>query len=155
YREAKLSPRVRTPKRSETAAISEFSLPKFHVTIMRRVLAERRHQKRLFAKNRDLLLAEIARCARGQIYGDAFYEKLPDLWTARFQAPGYERQGRSANWRQACASLLKIVRKPLALEVSDHAVVQELEHLAHVKNALRGAWFSEMLCQFQPARYPV
>lgn len=157
YREADFDSRRQGAGSPGSSAMrtSEFALPRFSASTMTTKLSERRHQKRLFSKSKRALLSAATRCANGRMAFDAFYAKLPSLWQGRFQAPGYERQGRKANWREACSALVRVVRRRLPLEESDRAVAEEINRLALNRNALRGAWLSEMLCQFQPDRYPV
>lgn len=159
YEEAKLKASAGSKKKGKPGPLAAgkiFALPQFDQQAMRERLIDRRYQKDEFLKVKSRLQRLVERCATGQISGREFYPRLLKLWsTSRFQAPGFERQGKGANWREVCGALLAVVRKQLPVDDSDRRVADAIDLLKQKRNSLRGAWFSEMLCQFQPDRYPV
>jgi HKD family nuclease len=122
-----------------------------------------RDRRRAQAKFKELaapLRNAIRRCARGEISNSTFWVEFWRMWSehpSRFQGKGLEMSGKSANWRQACASLHAILQKGDAGTGSelDHLVSLEIDRLQRARNAARGAWFSEMLCHYFPGEYPV
>lgn len=104
--------------------------------------------------------AGARRCVRHDISNRDFWQLFWRLWSghkSRFQGGGLQISGRAANWREACNSLLVILK---AAKVNrgrglDHVVSREIDQLAGLKNPARGAWLSEMLCHYNPELYPI
>lgn len=95
-------------------------------------------------------------CAAGRISNTDFYARLPQYWRwgfNRFQGAGWERQGKSSNFKELTGAYLRIVdAKP---SDRDDVVAAELDRLQARKNPARTAFLSEMLCQAFPQLYPV
>lgn len=123
-----------------------------------KLISDRRRQQEQFAEIREPLLDIVANCAAGKLRSKSFWRKFRDLWSkhpSRFQGSGMERFGGKVNWKQACASLLRIVEGPDDIFDLDLVVQTEIDRLSRHKNSARGAWFSEMVCHFYPNWYPV
>lgn len=121
---------------------------------------ERRRQQRKFKDIHGKLIAAMKQCANGSISNSQFWQRFWNLWAhhdSRIQGSGLQFSAKSANWRQACKSMLRILeRAKLDSEVNlDRIVRQEIDMLSRAGNPVRGAWMSEMLCHYMPDRYPL
>ncbi len=124
-------------------------------------LKSRRAQMKVFRANMaemEKLFRDTAAARWSKILGNSFYERLNELWAfredgSRFQGPGWERTGRNSNFKQLAASLVAVLDAP-AFE-RDSVVGAQIDSLKNLGNPTRSALFSEMLCQFFPAEYPV
>jgi len=126
----------------------------------RKEVQGRRRQQARFNKIANKLRAEAARCSNGEITNGQFWERFWTLWTdsgSRFQGSGLQFTGKSANWRQACSALIKILEagKTLSEAQLDQVVAGEIDALKKSGNPTRGAWLSEMLCHYFPELYPI
>lgn len=118
---------------------------------------ERRKQLEQYRGNREGLIKLFRQCSAGRIRSSTFYAELPNYWGGevggRLQGKGWERQGKSADFRRLAESYLKIVdAKPTK---RDDTVVAEIDRLAYQRNPARKAFLSEMLCLEFPELYPV
>jgi len=123
-------------------------------------IAQRSRQQQAFVEIADTLSGLFSRCAAGEIGNDAFYEEMWDVWAthaSRFQGRGFERTGKSANWREACQSLVRILklRGEKKTDLIDDCVAAEMDLLKGNGNPVRKAWFTEMLCHYYPDLYPL
>jgi hypothetical protein len=90
-----------------------------------------------------------------------FWARFWQLWAShpsRFQGSGIQFKGRSAKWHQACAALIRILdggSKASSTATLDQLVANEIDGLRKLRNPMRGAWLSEMLCHYFPDRYPI
>lgn len=125
-------------------------------------LAQRRDQMLVFRKNKAKLEALFRVTSRARLWNesrnDDFYYTLCTLWNfgedgSRFQGKGWERKGRSSDFRELSKSLVRVLDAPFAGR--DRVVIQEINRLTLMKLSTRGALFSEMLCQFFPKHYYV
>lgn len=121
---------------------------------------ERREKQRSFKEIKNKLIQAMEDCERGSISNSEFWEKFWKLWSkheSRIQGEGLQISGKSANWRQACKAMLRIIRssKNVSEVQLDRIVSEEIDMLARAKNPVRRAWFSEMLCHYFPDRYPL
>jgi hypothetical protein len=103
------------------------------------------------------LIGLFKRCANGVISSSAFYEQLPQYWSYeigdRLQGRGWERQGKSADFRLLSESYLRILASHE--DDRDDSVAEEIDHLAAQGVPARTAFLSEMLCLEFPQEYPV
>jgi len=123
-------------------------------------ISYRRKQQRAFRDIHGKLIAAMKRCANASISNSQFWERFKELWyhhESRIQGSGLQFSAKSANWRQACKSMLRILdRAKLESDVNlDRIVRQEIDMLSRAGNPVRGAWMSEMLCHYMPDRYPL
>lgn len=123
-------------------------------------IKRRRAQQKSFAQIREPLIDIIDQCASGKMANADFYDAVMELWgshDSRFQGRGFEISGKHSDWKEVCASLLRVVKKSggVSLVVLDNAVRKEIDRLASQENPTRGAWFTEMLCHFYPDKYPI
>jgi hypothetical protein len=123
-------------------------------------ILERRKSEKSFAEIERPLRKAIQNCADGVITNSDFWDEFWHLWSAhrsRVQGNGIQFTGKSANWRQACQSMLNILRKgKKCTEIElDEVVRGELDRLQSFSSPVRGAWFTEMLLHFFPQRYPL
>ena len=126
----------------------------------RRAVRRRRSEEAKFAEIGNRLRRAAARCANGEITNRIFWQTFWNLWSAhpsRLQGRGIEFRGKRANWKQACASLIRILDAAESSSVFelDQRVMREIDHLRSIRNTMRGAWLSEMLCHYFPELYPV
>lgn len=123
-------------------------------------IEQRRRSEKTFGQLKTILKKEIIKCSKGKITNEFFWEIFWKLWsphTSRMQGSGIQFAGKSANWKQACTALLKILEKSADLNFFnlDLLVKNEIDTLNKLKNPMRGAWFSEMLCHYFPNLYPL
>lgn len=123
-------------------------------------IMQRRESEKLFVKIKAKLKKEMVLCSRSSITNREFWNRFWALWSkhpSRMQGSGIQFSGKKANWRVACNSFLRIVNSPSSLgEISlDRIVKDEIDKLRKLKNPMRGAWFSEILCHFFPDEYPL
>lgn len=118
---------------------------------------ERRKQLKAYRTKRKGLIGLFKRCASGVISSSAFYEQLPNYWSYeignRLQGRGWERQGKSADFKLLSESYLRILDSQE--DDRDDAVAEEIDNLADHKVQARKAFLSEMLCLEFPKEYPV
>jgi hypothetical protein len=122
-------------------------------------LADRRRKQAAFAQIRSKLLKIIRDCSAGKISNNLFWEKFWQAWSkhpSRFQGSGLQFTAKSANWNDACRSFNEIIvtskHSPATL---DQTVATEINRLSRLRNPVRGAWLTEMLCHFFPTQYPL
>lgn len=86
---------------------------------------------------------------------EAFYHELRRLWDfgdgSRFQANGWERQGKSSNFRELSISLIRVIEADSRNR--DDVVMNEIDRLTVSRIETRRSVFTEMLCQFFPNAY--
>ena len=108
-------------------------------------------------KYKSKLLRLFKACANGKITSAVFYETLPDYWSNpignRLQGAGWERRGKSANFKELSESFVKIYNSSKLDR--DDVVTHEIDKLAEFKNTARTAFLSEILCLTFPDEYPV
>lgn len=157
YKEATQAPKTATGKKPP---LIFFELPSGH--LINKAIAYRQKQYEAFMKIKDRLKTLIEKCAAGDLANNAFYDQMMDLWgkgdpPPRLQGRGFEIKGKHAYWQDVCKSLSTIfaLAKTAATPALDNAVRKEIDRLAKAHNANRGAWMSEMLCQYFPELYPV
>ncbi|MFZ6758140.1 restriction endonuclease PLD domain-containing protein [Undibacterium sp. Ji50W] len=128
---------------------------------LERHLNHRRKRMKVFKKNRDdleSLFRKTARLQWSEETGRRFYTALNNLWESgesgsRFQGAGWERSGRSSNFVELARSVVAVLNcDPFE---RDDTVSREIDRLAEKRIPTRSALFSEMLCQFFPAEFPV
>jgi len=167
YREA-LQPRK--PRKPDEPAVDEpddgrafdLNLPlPLSAKRQKDVLARRREQIEMFSRAKNDLVDLFSKAKRARVWqldrNEEFYWALKELWSYeagnRFQGAGWERQGKSSDFREFARSLIKVME---AEELSRDAVVsREIDRLKTLDVRTRGALFSEMLCQFFPEDYYV
>lgn len=125
-----------------------------------RVVRERRGQQAAFKEISHRLRTTAIRCADGEITNNEFWRRFWRLWSShasRFQGSGLEFTGKSANWRQVCGALVRILdaAKRRSITHLDYVVSREIDRLVKAQNPARGAWLSEMLCHYFPELYPI
>ena len=125
----------------------------------------RQQQLKNHDKIRSQLFSLIQKCANEEISNSNFYDELNKYWNwenenngqvigNRFQSRGWVRTGKKANFHQLCNSYLKITQA--SDEDRDNVVANEIDTLATgIKNPVRGAVLSELLCLEYPKSYPV
>lgn len=134
-----------------------------NVVRIREVLRHRRQQMRDF-KTRRNSLERLFRTAASRAPSTwkekknvQFYDDLNGLWFfgdgCRFQGPGWERKGKSSDFREFSISLVRVLDSDEF--VRDDVVVSEIDRLSAAAVSTRKALFSEMLCQFFPDQFPV
>ncbi len=120
------------------------------------LLKSRRAQVRAFSKIKRRLRKVFAMGASGDLSKNEVFESAMALWgraECRFQAPGWERRGKGSKWKAFCIELEKIFAAPITAR--DDAVSAAIDSLFRQGISMRGAFLSEMLCQFYGDRYPV
>lgn len=131
------------------------------LTRQKDVLQRRREQIEMFSQAKDELIELFSKAKRARAWefarNEKFYLALRELWSFdagnRFQGAGWERQGKSSDFREFARSLIKVLD---AEELSrDSVVSHEIDRLKDVGVRTRGALFSEMLCQIFPDDYYV
>jgi hypothetical protein len=156
YREAK-QPFGGAPGRQHKKGKSRpeqlLELPKYG----KKDVEERRFHQKAFNTVSKELEKLIRLCAKGQKRNHDFYEEMLPLWRKfTVQSIGFERTGRSANWREICGSVVKILDHSRKGGFGlDGLVRSEIDTLAENGNQARGAWLSEILSHFIPEMYPV
>lgn len=146
---------TKSQKKKQTAEVLPIRLPRPKGA----AAAVRKRQKQLeqYRENRDGLIKLFRQCGEGRTSSSTFYAKLPSYWGGevggRLQGKGWERRGKSANFRQLAESYIKIV--DAKADGRDDTVVAEFDRLAQLKNPARKAFLSEMLCLEFPELYPV
>ena len=117
----------------------------------------RRKQLKAYRTKRKGLIGLFKRCANGAIVSSAFYEQLPNYWSYeignRLQGRGWERQGKSANFKLLSESYLRLLASNEGDR--DDSVADEIDRLADQDVPARKAFLSEMLCLEFPQEYPV
>jgi HKD family nuclease len=135
--------------------VAEFSLP--NPKGAKELVKKRRKRLSTHQKYKSKLLGQFKACANGKITSTVFYESLPDYWSTpignRLQGAGWERKGKSTNFRQLSESFIKIYNSS-DLD-RDDLVTDEIDKLAKFKNTGRTAFLSEILCLTFPDKYPV
>jgi hypothetical protein len=131
-----------------------------HGTACVREVRGRRLQQAKFKNVAAKIGGEAARCSKGEITNRQFWERFWRVWTdsgSRFQGSGLQFTGKSANWRQACSAMIRILDAGKSLNEAqlDQVVAAEIDHLKKSGNPTRGAWLSEMLCHYFPKLYPI
>jgi HKD family nuclease len=125
-----------------------------------KAILDRRIKHNAFKQIRPQLLALISQCANKQITDEEFYAEMMISWgtgKSRLQGKGFEIKGKNGNWQDVCQSILLIlIAAPTMVPTDlDDVVRKEVDRLAQNDNPNRGAWMSEMLCQYLPAKYPL
>lgn len=125
----------------------------------------RQQQLKNHDRIRSNLFLLIQQCANEEISNSGFYDELNKYWSwenenngqgigNRLQSRGWVRTGKKANFYQLCNSYLKITQA--SDEDRDNVVANEIDTLATgIKNPVRGAVLSELLCLEYPELYPV
>lgn len=121
----------------------------------------RRAQMLTFKKNKKALLTHFREAAGVQARywspkkNEAFYHELRRQWSfgdgSRFQANGWERQGKKSDFRELSISLIRVVDADRRHR--DEVAVTEIDRLTSLKVETRRSVFTEMLCQFFPDAY--
>jgi hypothetical protein len=129
-------------------------------TACRKQVVGRREQQERFKEIGKQIRAEASRCVAGELTNFQFWKRFWDLWAhhpSRFQGSGLQFTGKSANWQQACAALLRVLEasKNTTKAELDRVVAAEIDELKNASNPCRGAWLSEMLCHYFPELYPI
>jgi len=153
YQEAKPPSRGTRPQK----AVPPDALPLPDAKDVADLLRERRARMGLFRQHQSALLQLFRDCAQGRITNLQFYERLPNHWGwnlgNRFQAKGWERQGKASDFRNLSQSFLRITSAKD--DDRDDVVAQEIDQLARHRVSSRAAFLTEMLCQWFPKLYPV
>ncbi|MEA3429348.1 MAG: hypothetical protein U9Q84_09125, partial [Thermodesulfobacteriota bacterium] len=117
----------------------------------------RRKQLKAYRTKRKGLIGLFKRCANGAIVSSTFYDQLPNYWSYeignRLQGRGWERQGKSANFKLLSESYLRLLASHEGDR--DDSVADEIDRLADQDVPARKAFLSEMLCLEFPQEYPV
>jgi len=166
YQEARQPTRAKNSKTDNVDNTEEvYHLPLPAIKVLKGYkpfLAQRRDQMSVFRKNKSKLEVLFRVTSRARLWNesrnDDFYYTLCTLWNfgedgSRFQGKGWERKGRSSDFRELSKSLVRVLDAPFAGR--DRVVIQEINRLTLMKLSTRGALFSEMLCQFFPKHYYV
>lgn len=156
YREAPRSgPTGKSNKTSTEELRDKLQLPKPEGALD--WVVARRRKLAIHEKLRAGLEELFEDCAAGRISSAQFYQDLPLHWGHhvgnRLQGSGWERVGKSSNFRVLSKAFLEIVGADPARR--DDIVARQIDRLAHLKVASRSAFFSEMLCLRFPELYPV
>lgn len=157
YIESKPANAGKTSKTSATTAgvTIAFELPK--PPNIAKLIAKRRKQLQVYKQHQERLLALFRLCATGKINSEAFFGRLPSVWSAnignRLQGAGFERRGKVSDFRLITGSFLRIFAA--SDDDRDDVVVTEIDALAARSDPARGAFLSEMLCLAFPTEYPV
>jgi len=121
-------------------------------------IQKRKEQQISFKEIKNSLVDIVEKCGNGKMRNREFWSEFWELWAghnSRFQGSGIQFSGKKANWKQACASLLRIINGPKDTFDLDIIVQREIDYLKTKSNPVRGAWFTEMLCHFYPTKYPL
>ena len=159
YKEAKRSKKTGTGKDSTRDALGKplvaLWLP--NPRGREKLVFERRKQLKAYQKKRKGLISLFKKCASGTISSRTFYEQLPNYWSYeigdRLQGRGWERQGKSADFKLLSESYLRILDSHE--DDRDDTVAEEIDHLATQGVPARTAFLSEMLCLEFSKQYPV
>lgn len=130
------------------------------------LLNEREDKQEIFKEKKAKILRLLRSNATGSKSNADFWAEFTQLWHRRweeedcfrFQGSGVERTStKNNNWQEVTTALLDIIEneKKMGLLDLDQLVAEKIDLLAKRKNPARKAWFSEMLCQFFPDKYPV
>lgn len=174
YKEADLKNCRSIDVQEEKEAVFDLKLnPPSNIT---ETLAQRKNQCENFLVHKDTILKLLNDCASVakketvskmeiEEANDLFWKSFSKLWhfqkdgklQFRFQGNGVERTCTKSNWNESTTALLEIINSEenLSIERLDVLVAQKIDDLCKQKNPARGAWLSEMLCQFFPDFYPV
>jgi hypothetical protein len=150
---------VRTGRVTGLFAIRPSDLP--HGLACVRAVLERRRKQATFSEIAGKLKAAARHCSEKEISRTQFWKFFWGLWakgTWRFQGKGIERKGKTAKWEEVCGALVKILDQGQSAPISrkvDRVVSEEIDRLAKIRNPMRGAWLSEMLCHYFPESYPI
>jgi len=121
------------------------------------LLNDRRKMLQAYDAKREAIFRLFRKCARGDIDNATFYEQIGQLWGSeagnRLQGLGWERKGKSANFRELGEAFVTIIGA--AKRQRDDVVREQLDKLKAAGNPARQAFFSEMLCLRFPQEYPV
>jgi hypothetical protein len=124
-------------------------------------LKYRRRQQKAFARIAEKVERAARRCAAGKLTNAVFWETFWRLWSrhpSRFQGAGMERLGKSADWREACKTLVRVLdarRSHTTTARLDLMVAFEIDRLRSLRVPVWRAWLSEMLCHYLPNLYPL
>jgi HKD family nuclease len=120
-------------------------------------LRQRRNQMRIAKTKVAGLQRHFRRCAAGQITSNIFYEQLATHWGYevgnRLQGKGFEIKGKHSDFKRLSESLVKIFEASPSRR--DNVVRAQIDSLSDDEVPTRGAFLSEMLCQFFPDDYPL
>ena len=124
---------------------------------MARQIRTRRSALAIHVTKKAGLLRLFGQCAEGAISSSEFYERLPRYWSHeagnRLQGAGWERQGKTSNFRTLARSFLTIVHA--SERDRDDVVIAEIDRLRRQRVPARKSFLSEMLCLTFPDAYPV
>jgi hypothetical protein len=157
YTEAKVVTRKGNASKS-VIQIKPSELP--HGRACTEAVRRRRLQQASFDEIGKPIRAAAVRCSQSKISSSHFWQVFWKLWAhhpSRFQGSGIQFKGKSANWKEACSALIRILNSGRSLSgfQLDNLVIKEIDHLGEIRNPMRGAWLSEMLCHYFPERYPI
>jgi hypothetical protein len=164
YSEA-VQPPKKTSINGPQGPVVELPLPAIDNYVrLQPVLKNRRRQMQVFSTKRmgleAIFRAAVATNAKdwSTTCNDEFYKSLNHLWVfgdggCRFQGPGWERQGKSSNFRELSLSLIRVIDSNESER--DEVVTAEIDRLSSRGVSTRKSVFSEMLCQFFSQQYPV
>lgn len=149
-------------KRSQQAPNRVFNLrlpPRNAISLQGSWLDFRRSQMLVFEQNKKELQTHFKTASRARQWPDerneAFYYELRRLWDfgdgSRFQANGWERQGKNSDFRELSRSLIRVIEADA--QDRDEVVMTEIDRLTTLKVSTRKSVFTEMLCQFFPDAY--
>lgn len=155
YNEATKPPK---PVNGKKKPLLSFKLPS-GISIDKAII-DRREQYKAFTKIEETLRDLIRKCASGSLSNENFYNEMMTLWgrsPARLQGRGFEILGKHSDWQEVCKAISTILAVPpkTAIPALDNIVRKEIDRLVKVHNPNRGAWMSEMLCQYFPHLYPI
>ncbi|MCY7294607.1 phospholipase D family protein [Alteromonas sp. a30] len=156
YKEASIST-SRVESNQVTQRVSSVELP--NPLNAAALVKKRRAQLAKHNKVKPEFHSLFEQCASAEVTSLAFYERLPKYWYledfqgSRLQGKGWERKGKTANFRELSKSFVSIVNA--SDENRDSVVVNELDKLEASNNSARKAFFSEMLCLAFPEQYLV
>ena len=164
YKEADLKNYKSVNIEEEQEEVFDFKIP--NPDDYKDVLEYRRCQCKHFAEQKEYILNLLEDCSSGKMTNEKFWESFCDIWNNRsddnnrfrFQGSGVERSCTSSNnWSEITTVLLDIINNHSndSIDDMDAFVSKSIDSLKESGNRARGAWFSEMLCQFFPERYPV
>jgi hypothetical protein len=151
--------RSKSVKRKQVSvAPMVFDLPSG--SLIDEAIRRRRKQQNEFARIKEQMADLIRKCAAGELTNEIFYEQMMSLWgsdSSRFQGRGFEIKGKHADWKNVCKSISVILTAEGGASAAnlDGKVRYEIDRLAKAQNAVRTAWFSEMLCHYFPDHYPL
>lgn len=161
YKERKLGPFVKkvAPIKPDLPTTIKFKTGPWYSNLVR----ERRSRQAVFKTLEPQIRSKVRACANGRVPKLDFWNWFWGVWGAktakkwRFQGKGVQISGKRANWPEACKALITILDAAPSSRTDelDQVVTEQLEKLSKSHNAVRKAWFSEMLCHFFPDLYPV